>query len=246
MKLYQKTALVTGGGAGIGKAIALRFAKEGARLAVCDWDASRAQNVAQEIVGSGGVARAFCCDIMDADAVDAMAQQVHESLGKVEILVNSAGGAIVGGPFQRFSESTIAYMQKLVGINLMGTLYTTRAFVNDMIALRRGRILNMASIQCVTGGAGNVFYSAAKGGTILFTKSLAIELAPYGITVNAISPGAIATRPGPASLPTRLGRTGRSEEVAALALFLASEDGAFITGDNVIIDGGRVLGAMGE
>ena len=104
----------------------------------------------------------------------------------------------------------------------------------------------MASIQGVTGGAGNVFYATSKGGVILFTKSLAIELAPFGITANAISPGAIATRPGPANLPTRLGRAGRSEEVAELALFLACEDGAFITGDNVIIDGGRVLGAMGE
>ena len=126
MKLQNQTALVTGGGAGIGKAIALRFAQEGARVAVWDWDAARAENVAREIASAGGTAQAFACDVMDVNAVNNMARQVREGLGMVDILVNSAGDAIVGGPFQRFAESTAAYMNKLVGVNLMGTYHAGR------------------------------------------------------------------------------------------------------------------------
>ncbi len=115
-----------------------------------------------------------------------------------------------------------------------------------MIARRGGRIINLASIRGMYGDSANVFYGTAKGGVLAFTSSLAMDLGRYGITVNAISPGAIASRPGPAAMKTFLGRPGTCEEVAALALFLASDEAAFITGENIVIDGGRTHAALGD
>ena len=246
MKLAGKCAVVTGAGSGIGRAIAERFAREGAFVAVADLRPEAAQAVAEGIEAKGGRALAVCCDVSDGDAVVSMFRHVREALGPVDILVNNAGGAIVGGAYQRFEESTRAFLDKILGVNLMGTLFCSREAVGDMIARRGGRIINLSSIRGMYGDAANVFYGTAKGGILSFTYSLAMDLGKCGITVNAISPGAIASRPGPAAMKTFLGRPGTCEEVASLALFLASEEAAFITGENIVIDGGRTHAALGD
>jgi NAD(P)-dependent dehydrogenase (short-subunit alcohol dehydrogenase family) len=246
MKLIDKTAVITGAGTGIGKAISMRFASEGAKVAILDINMDGARKVVQSILESGGKAAAYECDVADHGSVAEIFKKIHEDFGVVDILVNNAGGAIVGGGFQKFSECTDEYMEKIISLNLCGTLHCTREVVKEMKNRRQGKIINFSSIRGIVGDKSNVLYGAAKGGIISFTKSLAMEMGEYGVTVNAISPGAIASRPGPAKCPTFLNRAGSCEEVAALALFLVSEDGNFITGRNIVIDGGRILGAKGD
>lgn len=246
MKLIDKTVAITGAGAGIGRAVACRLSREGAKIAVIDINLENAEKVVDEIRSTGRTAAAYQCDVSDRQAVVKTFEQVRKALGPVDILVNNAGGAIVGGKFQEFSECTDDFMHGIIAVNLYGTLYCTREVIAEMKRLRRGKIINFASIRGIVGDKSNILYGTAKGGVIAFTKSLAMEVGQYGITVNAISPGAIASRPGPAACPTFLNRSGSCEEVAELVLFLASDEGSFITGENIVIDGGRVLGARGD
>lgn len=246
MKLMDKTVAITGAGTGIGRAIACRFAREGAKIAVIDINHESAETVVGDIRSTGGTAVSYRCDISDQPAVIKTMEQIMNDLGPIDILVNNAGGAIVGGKFQEFSECTDEFLHRVLGVNLYGTLYCTRAVIPEMKKLHRGKIINFASIRGIVGDKNNILYGTAKGGVIAFTKSLAMEAGPYGITVNSISPGAIASRPGPATCPTFLNRAGSCDEVAELALFLASDEGSFITGENIVIDGGRTLGARGD
>lgn len=244
--LEGKHAVITGSGAGIGRAIALRFAAEGARVTLADIRLDGAAAVRDEIVSAGGSALAVACDVADQDAVERMIAAGREAFGPVDILVNNAGGAIVGGAMQPFCECDRAFIDKLIGVNLMGSLFCTRAVVQEMKARRSGKIINFSSIRGVAGDKNNILYGTAKGAIISFTKSLAMEMGEYGVTVNSIAPGAIASRVGPASQRTFLGHPGRCEDVAALALFLAGDEGSFITGQNIIIDGGRTCGCLGD
>ena len=247
MKLENKVAVVTGAASGIGRAIAERFAMEGAYVAVTDINMENAEKAVQEIVKNGGKAKAYHMNVMDQAEVEAVIAAVKADLGPIDIMVNNAGGAIVGGAMQPFEECTREYMDVLIGINLMGTLFCTRAVLPDMIAAcKGGRIINLSSIRGIAGDKGNILYGTAKGGIISFTKGLAMNMGKYGITVNAIAPGAIASRPGPAAQVNFLGHPGKCEDVAALALLLASDEGAFITGDIIPIDGGRTLGCKGD
>ena len=247
MRLKDKVAVITGAGAGIGRAIAVRFAAEGAKVAVTDINERAALQVTDEILAAGGSARAYRCDVADQAAVDAVMQAVTEDLGDIDILVNNAGGAIVGGKMQRFESCTREYMDTLIGINLMGTLFCTRAVLPRMIERGcGGRIINLTSIRGVAGDKNNILYGTAKGGVISFTKSLAMAMGKYAITVNAIAPGAIDSRPGPAACTNFLGHPGKCSEVAALALHLASDEGGFMTGDIINIDGGRTLGCKDD
>ncbi len=247
MRLKDKVAVITGAGAGIGRAIAVRFAAEGAKVAVTDINERAALQVTDEILAAGGSAHAYRCDVADQAAVDAVMQAVTEDLGDIDILVNNAGGAIVGGKMQRFESCTREYMDTLIGINLMGTLFCTRAVLPRMIERGcGGRIINLTSIRGVAGDKNNILYGTAKGGVISFTKSLAMAMGKHAITVNAIAPGAIDSRPGPAACTNFLGHPGKCSEVAALALHLASDEGGFMTGDIINIDGGRTLGCKDD
>lgn len=244
--LEGKHAVITGAGAGIGRAIALRFAREGAHVTLADIRLENAQAVADEIAAQGGRALAAACDVADQSAVEGMIAAAREAFGPVDILVNNAGGAIVGGEMQRFCECDRTFIDKLIGVNLMGTIFCTRAVVQEMKQRRSGKIINFSSIRGVAGDRNNILYGTAKGAIIAFTKSLAMEMGEYGVTVNSIAPGAIASRQGPASQRTLLGHPGRCEDVAALALLLAGDEGSFITGQNIIIDGGRTCGCLGD
>lgn len=247
MKLIGKTAVITGAGAGIGKAIAIRYASEGAKVAVSDINEDSAKQVAAEIVSSGGCAKAYLCDVADQEQVESVMRTIAEDLGEIDILVNNAGGAIVGGKMQPFESCTREYMETLIGINLMGTLFCTRAVLPRMIERGcGGRIINLASIRGIAGDKNNIMYGTAKGGVISFTKSLAMAMGKHAITVNAIAPGAIDSRPGPAACTNFLGHPGKCSDVAALALLLASDEGGFMTGDIIPIDGGRTLGCKDD
>lgn len=247
MKLEKKVAVITGAGAGIGRAAAIRFGAEGALVAVTDINEAAVAKVAEEIVAGGGRAKAYLCDVMNQAQVEQVMKRIETDLGPIDILMNNAGGAIVGGKMQPFEACTREYMDTLIGINLLGTLFCTRAVLPGMIARGQGgRIINLTSIRGVAGDKNNILYGTAKGGVISFTKSLAMAMGKHGITVNAIAPGAIDSRPGPAACSNFLGHPGKCSDVAALALLLASEEGGFMTGDIIHIDGGRTLGCKDD
>jgi len=248
--LTGKTALITGGGRGIGRAIALAFAREGARIAVAARTSEQVQQVAHEI-GEGAVA--LVCDVADSESVTRM---FHE-LGDVDILVNNAGIA----ESATLVNTTDELWHRHLSINLSGTFYCTRAALPAMLKKGWGRVINIASIAGKTGAPYIAAYSASKHGVLGLTKSIAVEVATMGITVNAICPGYVDTEMvsrGVERITSRTGRTAEEaldtlkkmspqhrlvtpEEVAALALLLASDEGRGINGQGINIDGGSVL-----
>lgn len=244
-KVDGKHTIVTGGGAGIGRAIAIRFATEGSRVSIFDINTENAQKVCDEIAAAGGEARCFFCDVSDHGSMNKAVEGSKKHYGPVDFMINNAGGAMVGGSYQVFSECTDEFIDKLIGINLMGTIYGCRAVAQEMKERKTGKIINFSSVQGLNGCNSNALYGTAKGAIVALTKSLAMEMGPYGVTVNAIAPGAIASRPGPAAMRTWLGHSGKCEDVASLALFLASDEGSFITGETVVIDGGRTCSLLG-
>jgi NAD(P)-dependent dehydrogenase (short-subunit alcohol dehydrogenase family) len=236
MKLAGKTAIVTGAGKGIGQAISLRLAREGARVVVSDIDDEAVAGVVAEIRASGGEALPYHCDVLDLEQIESLVEFTITHFDQVDILVNNAGGAIVAGEKRPLYDSSEESIIRMLGINLMGTVWCTRAVVGHMKERRTGTILNMSSVAGMQGGT-PAMYATAKGAIISFTKSIAFEMAQFGVTVNCIAPWAIATREGP-SLPTRIGRKGTAEDVANLSAFLVSEEASFITGSNYVMDGG--------
>ncbi|HWF89148.1 MAG TPA: SDR family NAD(P)-dependent oxidoreductase [Pyrinomonadaceae bacterium] len=249
MSSVVKTALITGGGRGIGRAIALAFAREGIRIAVAARTAEQVEQVAHEI-GNGAIA--VVCDVADPESV----VQMFERVGDVDILVNNAGVA----ESATVVNTTDELWHKHLSINLSGTFYCTRAALPAMLKKGWGRIINIASIAAKTGAPYIAAYSASKHGVLGLTKSIALEVANAGITVNAICPGYVDTEMvsrGVERITSRTGRTAEEaldtlkkmspqnrlvtpEEVAALALLLASDAGRGITGQGINIDGGTV------
>lgn len=241
MRLEGKVAVVTGAGSGIGRATALRFAAEGAFVVVNDIDGDTASGTATEIVASGGSAVAKAGDVADADAVDAVVDLARETFGRLDVMHNNAG---YGRP-DRVAELDDDLLDEMLRVNLHGTLHGTRAALRVMIDQGSGSIINTASTAGLAAAAARSAYGAAKAAVINLTRSTAVESGQYGIRANAICPGPIETpafrRFAPdldfyaAQIPMR--RLGRAEEVAALAVFLASDEATYVSGTAISIDG---------
>lgn len=247
MTLVGKVALVTGGSRGIGRAIALKLAENGADVAInYAGNTAAAEEVKAAIEQMGRKALLIQCSVADTDGVQAMVNQVVKELGRLDILVNNAG-ITRDGLLMRMKE---ADWDDVMNTNLKGVYNCSKAVMRTMMKQKSGRIVNMASVVGEMGNAGQANYAAAKAGAIGFTKSLAKEVASRGITVNAIAPGFIATdmtsvlsddQKAEMARTIPLGRAGQPEDVANAVLFLASEGAAYITGQVLNVDGGMVM-----
>ena len=247
MLLDGKCALVTGASRGIGRAVALKLAEEGAKVALnFAGNEAAANEVRQEIEAMGGQAILVKADVADEAAVQDMVQKTADAFGRIDILVNNAG-ITRDGLLARMKEED---WDAVLSTNLKGVFLTTKAVAKLMMKQRAGRIVNMASVVGVSGNAGQANYSAAKAGVIGFTKTIARELASRGVTANAVAPGFIATdmtsvlsdKAKEAALTgIPLGRMGTPEDVAAAVLFLVSDQSSYITGQVLHVDGGMVM-----
>ncbi len=247
MKLNDKVAIVTGGSQGIGKAIALRYAAEGAKVAVVNaHNPKRGQAVARQIVASGGKAGAYACDVSKRDQVQALVKKVVKDFGRVDILLNGAG-IMINKPIEDYSE---ADWDKMLGINLKGTFLMCQAVVPLMKKQKRGKIVNIASIAATHAFPNALPYCASKGGVYMLTRALAAEIAKCGINVNSISPGNTATplnehlqrNPKFVRLMASYTPTGRAyittQEMTGAAVFLASDDASAVHGHDLVVDDG--------
>ncbi len=246
MQLKDKVAIITGGARGIGKEIALTFAKEGADIAICDVNAEVLVAAQSEIEKTGRRALTGVVDVTKSDQVDSFVQKALDKFTKIDILVNNAG-ITRDTLLVRMSESD---WDLVLSVNLKGAFNCTKAVSRIMMKQRDGRIVNMASIIGIMGNAGQANYAASKGGLIAFTKSVAKELGSRNVRANAIAPGFIQTdMTAKLSEETKsemlklipLGKLGTVQDVANLALFLASDASAYMTGQVVQVDGGMVM-----
>jgi len=244
--LSNRVALITGGGQGIGRAVALRFAGEGAKVVVIDIVAESARAVADEIKAAGGEALAITCDVTRRDQIDALVGQVLDAYGQIDILCNNAGITRDA----RLVKMTEDEFDSVVDVNLKGVFNLTQAVAPHMIERGYGRVISASSIVGLYGNFGQTNYVATKAGVIGMTRVWARELGPKGITANAIAPGFIATdmiKTVPQKVlddfagRTPVRRLGTPEDVANAYLFLASEESGFINGIVLSVDGGLVV-----
>lgn len=255
MTPQSKIAVVTGAGRGIGKAIALRLAADGAQVIIASRSPDPANAVVEEIKANGGSGFAVQTDVSDYSSVQRTFEQVYTRFGRVDLLVNNAGGS-ARGQMSVFSESEQSTWQQVINTNLNGVLYTCRQVINPMLEQGSGCIINIASVAGMVGMPCQADYSAAKAGVIAFTQALAKEVASKGVRVNCISPGPIHSDAGreiPEALKqslayqeiagaTGMDRFGEPNDIASLAAFLASDDAQFITGQNYPVCGVMNLG----
>jgi 3-oxoacyl-[acyl-carrier protein] reductase len=246
LKLKGKVAIVTGSGQGIGKEIILAFAKEGSKVVISDIT-DKIYEVAEEVKKLGQEALAVKCDVTKPEEVKNMIETTLKKFGKIDILVNNAGIF----PFKPFTEITEQDWDKVINVNLKGTFNCTKAVLPTMIKQKYGKIINISSIAgTIVGFTQLTHYCASKAAIVGFTRALALEVAQHGINVNAIAPGPIET-PGTQALGKEiheqikkaipLARWGKPEEIATLAVFLASDDSNFITGQCIVADGGYTI-----
>ena len=244
--LTNQIAVVTGAGRGIGRAIALKFATEGADVVVVSRTQENSEKVAAEIRALGKKAWAFAVDVSDSASVSAAAEKILADCGKVDILVNNAG-VTRDGLLMRMSD---ADWDTVIDTNLKGAFLVTKAFSRAMLKARTGKIINIASVIGLIGNAGQCNYAASKAGLIGFTQSCAREFAARGVTVNAIAPGFIETdmtaelrEDLKAALIKQipLGCLGQADDIAGAALYLASSAARYVTGQVLTVDGGMVM-----
>ena len=247
MQLAGRTAIVTGAAQGIGEAVVRAFANEGARVCVADVAFDRAEALAAELAASGAEAMANRCDVSCRDEVDAMVAATHQRFGRVDILVNSAG---ITRPAM-LHKMTEAQWDEVVAVHLKGSFNCLQAVAPGMMDQRSGRIINVTSTAGVLGTIGQINYSAAKAGIVGLTMSGAKELAKYGITVNAIAPGAATAMTETIRTDDRfrekylaripLGRWAEPGEIAPVFVFFASDAASYVTGQVLAADGGMTI-----
>ena len=243
-KLAGSMAIITGAAGGIGAATAKRFAREGAALVVADKDGPGAERIAREIAAGGGRAIAVRADVCDPAQLDAMLAEAKGAFGRIRVLVNNAGQGVQ----VHFLETTMETWRTMIDNNLTGTFLCSQVVARHMAQEGGGRIVNIASHSGLLGSSGRAAYAAAKGGIIAMTRVMAVDLAEHNITVNCIAPGPIDVprirnshteerrNAWHAAIP--LGRYGEPDEIAGVALFLASDDAGYVNGQTLAVDGG--------
>jgi len=244
----SQVALITGGGNGIGRAVAHRMAVAGIAVVIADYEHGAAEQVRSEIIANGGKAEARALDVRLASEVKAVVTDVEKRFGRIDILANIAGGSFYT---KRIEEFSWGEWKEVIDVNLKGTFLMCREVAPIMQKQKSGRILNTASNYALTGSAMRTPYSAAKAGIIAFSKSLAQELAPDGILVNTVAPGPTDTprvmgKESPEARRQRwsqipLGRTGSPEDLAEMFYFLSTTESAWITGQTFHVNGGLVM-----
>jgi len=250
--LNGRVAVITGAGSGMGRSMALRLAEDDAKIAIWDINGAGARETAQMVRDAGGTAIGITADCSDRDAIKAAADHTRAELGNIAILVNKAGIA----PFDDFLTISPELLERVFRINMFGPFWVTQECVPDMIEAKWGRIINITSSSVQSGSELQAHYTSSKGGLLGLTKCLAQALGQHGITANMIPPGSIDTpmlrsaeilqRPGAIeaygnALPVR--RIGTGEDIAAAAAFLASEEGGYMTGQTISVNGGRYMGS---
>ncbi len=256
-RLLDKVAIVTGGGMGIGKAIAQMFAEEGAKVVVADINQEVGRVTVQEITSAGGGAVFVACDVSSATQVRNMVETAVQTYGGIDILINNAGISTYG----TVVDADEAEWDRVIGVNLKGVFLCSKYAIPHILARGGGTVVNIASVAGLAGLRGQAAYNASKGGVVLLTKNMALDFAGQGIRVNCLCPGATVTpmceagiaRSGdPETVRAKmtllrpLGRLGEPQETARAVLFLACEESSYITGTVVVVEGGGMAQLPGQ